>query len=43
MQLLKTHFKVKQRSIDAVIAADFAAIEYCNQLQYRCIFPHRPM
>ncbi|MBL0356016.1 MAG: U32 family peptidase [Chitinophagaceae bacterium] len=33
MQLLKTILKeVKKQGIDAVIAADFAVIEYCNQL-----------
>ncbi len=34
MQLLKTILKeVKKQSIDAVIAADFAVMEYCKQLQ----------
>lgn len=34
MQLLKTILReVKEQGIDAVIAADFAVIEYCNQLQ----------
>lgn len=34
MQLLKTILKeVKKQDIDAVIAADFAVLEYCNQLQ----------
>ena len=34
MQLLKTILQeVKHQGIDAVIAADFAVIEYCNQLQ----------
>ncbi len=34
MQLLHTILKeVKKQGIDAVIAADFAVIEYCNQLQ----------
>ncbi len=34
MQLLKSILReVKQQGIDAVIAADFAVIEYCNQLQ----------
>jgi len=33
MQLLKTILKeVKKQKIDAVIAADFSVIEYCNQL-----------
>ena len=33
MQLLKTILKeVKKQNIDAVIASDFAVIEYCNQL-----------
>lgn len=33
MQLLKTILKeVKKQEIDAVIASDFAVIEYCNQL-----------
>jgi len=34
MQLLKTILKeVKKQNIDAVIAADFAVMEYCKQLK----------
>ena len=44
MQLLKTVLKeVKKHRIDAVIASDFAVIDYCNKMEIPLHISPRPI